>query len=78
MGPVQIADRVGAAPLTAHRVLVRCRINRLGHVDKSTGEPIRRCEHHAVGDLLHVDVKKLGHIPDGSDWRYIGRAQDGA
>ena len=75
LGPVAIADRVGIAASTAHRVLVRCRINRLGHVDRATGEPVRRYEHPAPGDLLHVDVKKLGNIPDGGGWRYVGRAQ---
>lgn len=75
LGPVQIADRVGVAPSTVHRVLVRCRINRLAHVDRATGEPVRRYEHPAPGDLLHVDVKKLGNIPDGGGWRYVGRVQ---
>ncbi|MEK6465673.1 IS481 family transposase [Pseudonocardia alni] len=75
LGPVQIADRVGVAPSTVHRVLVRCRINRLAHVDRATGQPVRRYEHPAPGDLLHVDVKKLGNIPDGGGWRYVGRAQ---
>lgn len=77
LGPVQIADRVGVAASTAHRVLVRCRINRLGHLDRATGEPVRRYEHPAPGDLLHVDVKKLGNIPDGGGWRYVGRRQGG-
>jgi transposase InsO family protein len=75
LGPVAIAGRVGVAASTAHRVLVRCRINRLAHVDRATGEPVRRYEHSAPGDLLHVDVKKLGNIPDGGGWRYVGRAQ---
>ncbi|MBC3190968.1 IS481 family transposase [Pseudonocardia sp. C8] len=75
LGPVQIADRVGCAPSTVHRVLVSCRINRLGHVDRATGAPVRRYEHPAPGDLLHVDVKKLGNIPDGGGWRYVGRVQ---
>ena len=75
LGPVQIADRVGVAASTVHRALVRCRINRLAHVDRATGEPVRRYEHPAPGDLLHVDVKKLGNIPDGGGWRYVGRAQ---
>ena len=70
LGPVQIADRVGVAPSTVHRVLVRCRINRLAHVDRATGEPVRRYEHPAPGELLHVDVKKLGNIPDGGGWRF--------
>jgi hypothetical protein len=75
LGPVEIAARVGVASSTAHQVLVRCRINRLTHVDRATGEPVRRYEHAAPGDLLHVDVKKLGNIPDGGGWRYVGRAQ---
>jgi transposase InsO family protein len=75
LGPVAIADRLGLAPSTVHAVLVRCRINRLSHVDRRTGEPIRRYEHERPGALLHVDVKKLGNIPDGGGWRYVGRAQ---
>ncbi len=75
LGPVQIADRLGLAPSTVHAVLVRCRLNRLSHVDRATGEPIRRYEHDRPGSLLHVDVKKLGNIPDGGGWRYVGRQQ---
>jgi transposase InsO family protein len=75
LGPVQIADRVGLAPSTVHKVLVRCRLNRLTHVDRATGEPIRRYEHEHPGSLIHVDVKKLGNIPDGGGWRYLGRRQ---
>jgi hypothetical protein len=62
LGPVAIADRLGLAPSTVHAVLVRCRLNRLSHVDRATGEPIRRYEHDEAGFLLHVDVKKLGNI----------------
>ena len=75
LGPVQLAARVGVAPSTVHRVLVRCRLNRLSHVDRATGEPVRRYEHPHPGSMLHVDVKKLGNIPDGGGWRYVGRAQ---
>lgn len=74
-GPVQLAARVGVAPSTAHRVLVRCRVNRLTHVDRATGEPVRRYEHPHPGSLIHVDVKKLGNIPDGGGWRFVGRQQ---
>ena len=56
LGPVVIADRVGVAPSTAHAVLRRVRLNRLSHVDRATGEPIRRHEHQRPGQLLHVDV----------------------
>jgi transposase InsO family protein len=75
LGPVAIADRLGLAPSTVHAVLVRCRINRLSHIDRRTGEPIRRYEHEHPGSLLHVDVKKLGNIPDGGGHRYVGRVQ---
>jgi len=75
LGPVEIAARVGVAASTAHQVLVRCRINRLTALDRASGDPVRRYEHPAPGDMLHVDVKKLGNIPDGGGWRYVGRAQ---
>jgi transposase InsO family protein len=73
LGPVQIGDRLGMSSSTVHAVLVRCRLNRLSHIDRATGEPIRRYEHQHPGDLLHVDVKKLGNVPDGGGWRYLGR-----
>ena len=75
LGPVQIADRLGMQASTVHAVLVRCRLNRLTHIDRATGEPIRRYEHERPGDLIHVDVKKLGKVPDGGGWRYVGRQQ---
>jgi transposase InsO family protein len=75
LGPVEIGDRLGMPASTVHAVLVRCRINRLTHIDRATGEPIRRYEHDHPGDLIHVDVKKIGRIPDGGGWRYVGRAQ---
>jgi transposase InsO family protein len=75
LGPVQIGGRLQLPASTVHAVLVRCRLNRLSHLDRATGEPIRRYEHDQPGDLLHVDVKKLGNIPDGGGWRYLGRQQ---
>ncbi len=75
LGPVAIAGRLGMAASTVHAVLTRCRLNRLSHVDRVTGEPVRRYEHDTPGAMLHVDVKKLGNIPDGGGWRYVGRAQ---
>jgi len=75
LGPVGIAGRLGLPASTVHAVLVRCRLNRLRHVDLRTGEPVRRYEHAYPGSLIHVDVKKLGNIPDGGGWRYVGRQQ---
>jgi transposase InsO family protein len=60
---------------TVHVVLVRCRINRLSHIDRVTREPLRRYEHDHAGSLIHVDVTKFGNIPDGGGWRYVGRQQ---
>jgi len=75
LGPVEIGARLGMPASTVHAVLVRCRLHRLSHLDRRTGEAIRRYEHDRPGGLIHVDVKKLGNIPDGGGWRYVGRAQ---
>jgi transposase InsO family protein len=75
LGPVQIAGRLGMPASTVHAVLVRCRINRLAHIDRVTGEPLRRYEHPYPGSLIHVDVTKFANIPDGGGWRYLGKQQ---
>ena len=77
LGPVQIAGRLQMPASTVHAVLVRCRLNRLSHVDVKTGEPARRYEHEKPGAMIHVDVKKLGNIPQGGGWRFVGRIQGG-
>ncbi|MEV5004027.1 IS481 family transposase, partial [Nocardioides sp. LML1-1-1.1] len=75
LGPVQIAGQLGMQASTVHAVLVRCRINRLSHIDRVTGEPLRRYEHPHPGSLIHVDVTKFGNIPNGGGWRYLGKQQ---
>jgi transposase InsO family protein len=75
LGPIQIAGRLGVPASTVHAVLTRCRINRLSHIDRVTGEPLRRYEHPHPGSLIHVDVTKFGNIPDGGGWRYVGKQQ---
>ena len=75
LGPVAIGARLGLPASTVHAVLTRCRLNRLSHIDRRTGEPIRRYEHDTPGALIHVDVKKLGNIPDGGGWRHVGRVR---
>jgi hypothetical protein len=64
-GPVRIAVRLHMPASTVHRVLVRRQLNRLSWMDRPTGRVIRRYEHEHPGDLIHVDVKKLGRIPPG-------------
>lgn len=75
LGPVQIGGRLGMAPSTVHAVLVRCGVNRLTHIDRASGEPIRRYEHPYPGSMLHVDVTKFGNIPDHGGHRFVGRRQ---
>jgi transposase InsO family protein len=73
LGPVQIGGRVGMPASTVHAVLVRLGLNRLDHVDRANGEPIRRYEKAHPGELVHVDIKRLGIIPPGGGWRIHGR-----
>ena len=77
LGPVGIASALAVPASTVYDVLVRCRVNRLSHIDRRTGEVVRRYEHDHPGSLIHVDVKKLGNIPDGGGWRFVGRKQGG-
>ena len=73
LGPVRIAVRMHMPASTVHRVLVRRQLNRLSWLDRPTGRVIRRYEYDHPGDLVHVDVKKLGRIPPGGGWRIHGR-----
>ena len=75
LGPVQIGAKLAMPASTVHAVLVRCRLNRLSHIDRATGEPARRYERSKPGELIHVDVTKFGNIPDGGGWRFVGRVQ---
>ena len=73
LGPARIAGIVGLPASTVHRVLVRHGLNRLDHLDRVTRAPIRRMEMTRPGELVHVDIKKLGRIPKGGGWRVHGR-----
>jgi transposase InsO family protein len=66
--------RLGVPASTVHRVLCRLGLNRLSWIDRPTGEVIRRIHTDRPGELVHVDIKKLGRIPDGGGWRSQGRA----
>jgi transposase InsO family protein len=73
-GPWRIGIELGLATSTVHRVLVRHGVNRLSWLDRPSGRVIRRYERSRPGELVHVDTKKLGRIPDGGGWRAHGRA----
>lgn len=80
-GPARIAFRLGLTVSTVGRVLRRYGAPPLRFTDPATGTRIRgsrpapvRYERAAPGELVHVDVKKLGRIPDGGGHRVHGRA----
>jgi transposase InsO family protein len=75
LGPLRIALRLGIPASTVGRVLTRLGINRLEWFDRPTRRPVRRYERDVPGELLHVDIKKLGRIPDGGGWRAWGRSE---
>ncbi len=55
----QIAAEVGVSPATISRVLRRLGLNRLSALEP---EPVRRYERENPGELIHIDIKKLGRI----------------
>jgi transposase InsO family protein len=76
----ELADRVGVSPRTASRIIVRNGLPPLTALDPMTGEVIRsskqtatRYQRERPGELAHMDVKKLGRIPDGGGWKAHGR-----
>jgi len=72
-GPARIGYLLGIHPSTVHRVLTRYGVAKLRWLDRPTGRVIRRIETSRCGELVHVDVKKLGKIPAGGGWRMLGR-----
>lgn len=73
-GPARIAGLLRLNPSTVHRVLTRSGLSRLAGMDRATGRVIRRYERATPGELVHVDIKKLGNIPDGGGHKIHGRA----
>jgi transposase InsO family protein len=81
-GPVDLARRAGVPASTVGRVLARHHTPLLRECDPVTGAVVRasrrtvnRYEHPYPGSLVHIDVKKLGRIPDGGGWKAHGRAE---
>ena len=82
VGRDEVARRTGVPARTVSRILARHGRPPLAWLDPTTGQLIRasrstalRYERDAPGDLIHVDVKKLGRIPDGGGWRAHGRSE---
>jgi transposase InsO family protein len=79
-GPDTLGPKVGVAARTVSRILRRHHVPYLRECDPMTGEVIRSSKQTAVryerdrpGELVHMDVKKLGRIPDGGGWKAHGR-----
>jgi transposase len=79
-GPDTLGPKVGVAARTVSRILRRHHVPYLRECDPLTGEVIRSSKQTAVryerdrpGELVHMDVKKLGRIPDGGGWKAHGR-----
>lgn len=75
-----IGPELGIPARTVSAILRRHRVPFLRDCDPLTGEVIRSSKTTAVryerthpGELVHMDVKKLGRIPDGGGWRANGR-----
>jgi transposase InsO family protein len=71
-GPHRLAPIVGSPRSTISDVLRRHGLSRLRDRDRPSGVPIRYVRERA-GELLHLDVKKLGRIPAGGGHRFRGR-----
>jgi len=56
----QIAAETGVSPATVSRVLQRLGLNKLSALEPA--EPVRRYEREKAGELIHLDIKKLGRI----------------
>jgi transposase InsO family protein len=76
-----IGPELGIPARTVSRILRRHQVPYLRELDPLTGEVIRsskattvRYERERPGELVHMDVKKIGRIPDGGGWRAHGRA----
>ena len=82
-GPRVLAGLLGLPASTVGAVLRRWELPRLAELDRVTGEIVRasgrasqvRYERDRPGELLHVDVKKLGTVPPGGGWRSRGRSE---
>ena len=75
-----LGAELGVAARTVSRILRRHNVARLCECDPLTGDVIRaskttavRYERASAGELVHMDVKKIGRIPEGGGWRAHGR-----
>jgi transposase InsO family protein len=70
-GPHRLAPALGIPRSTVYAVLRRHGLSRLADADRSTGVPVRYVRDRP-GELVHLDVKKLGKVPPGGGHRVTG------
>ena len=73
VGPHRIGWALGEARSTVWAVLARHRVPRLAELDRPSGQVVRY-QRQWPGELLHVDIKAQGRIPQGGGHRLLGRA----
>jgi transposase len=71
VGPHRLGPLLGHPRSTVYGVLRRHGVSRLAHADRLTGVPLRYVRERP-GELLHVDLKRLGRVPDGGGHRMLG------
>lgn len=70
-GP-ELAELLGMPLSTVSGILTRIGMGKLGRLGL---EPARRYERERPGELVHLDIKKLGRIEGGAGWRVRDRRQ---
>jgi len=75
-----LGAELGIPARTVSRILRRYHVAYLAALDPLTGQVIRaskttaiRYERSRPGELIHMDIKKIGRIPNGGGWRALGR-----
>ena len=71
VGPHRLGPLLGHSRSTVYGVLRRHGLSRLAHADRLTGAPVRYVRERP-GELIHVDVKRLGRVPPGGGHRILG------
>ena len=75
VGPHRLGPELGHPRSTVYAVLRRHGLSRLDHLDRPTAVPVRY-ERERPGELVHVDVKKLGRVRPGGGWKMRGRTYE--
>jgi transposase InsO family protein len=70
-GPHRLGPELGHPRSTVYGVLLRNGLSRLSQLDRPTAAVVRY-ERSRPGELIHVDVKKLGRIRPGGGWKMLG------